>query len=438
MKNIYPKLFLIIILVVLAGTLKSQNLVHGFVTDKDSGLPIANVQVSENRNLQAAITDSLGKFTLEINEYPCILNFSHLSYELKNSLLQKPPRGVLRIVLSPNLYKIEEVFVIGSKIQHFFKEDLFSIKNYVISEGKIWILGYSNNNSLELEIRAIKLSGDLIARRKAKNGSKLFMDAFGNVHEVQNESINQLFIENDSISVRAFITDKEERDVFLNLVIHFDSLAIIKKVNPVGTYNEYYAYNYRDSSKVIFHKAYDHDLFDSSVMALKYKHPKIPDIIFPPFGQTMGWDPSDAFTRHSENRLLIYTKIYSQIFTYRDTIVIYQEKNPHFSLYSKDLKMLGSYNLSLAEGELLSKLNGEKIQGLQKDLGSGKIYLFTSVLDNLYVTHINPINGKRIKTIQENRLRFVNNVKVYNNRLYFLRQVPTGHKTIDLYSIPFD
>ena len=78
MKNLYPKLFLIVIMIMLSGTLISQNLIHGLVTDKDSGLPIVNVQVRENRNLQATITDSLGKFTLEINEYPCILNFSHL------------------------------------------------------------------------------------------------------------------------------------------------------------------------------------------------------------------------------------------------------------------------------------------------------------------------------------------------------------------------
>ena len=237
MNRLAHGLILTLLLMMAVGSLKSQDLIQGLVLDTDSGLPIAHVQITESRNSRSTISDSLGRFSLEIKKFPTILNLSHLSYELKHSLLQKKPKGLVRISLSPRLIKIDEVFILGNKIQHFFKKDLFSIKDYVIIKNRIWTLGYSNNNSMDLEIRVLKLSGDLIAKKKVRNGSDLFLDAFGNVHQVQKDSVKQLYLENDSIFVFASIIKKEEREIFLNLVAHFDSLAIIQRVNPVGTYN---------------------------------------------------------------------------------------------------------------------------------------------------------------------------------------------------------
>lgn len=429
MKELFKSLLAILIVIVSLGPLQSQNLIHGLVLDKESGFPIANVHITENRNLQTTISDSLGNFIIELSSFPAILNFSHLSYKSQNSLLQKPLQGVLRIFLTPSLVEIEEVFVFGNQIQHFFKDDLFSVKDFFFSNGKLWILGYANNNSLDAEIRALELSGDLIAKKKVPQKTELGLDAFGNIHQVQKDSVKQLYIVKDSIVVIACITNRKERETLHNLRAVVDSIAILREVNATGICNEYISFDYRDSSSQVFHEAYDKDLFESSNAALRYKHGRIPTYVFPPW--PAGYDPmaSYAFTEHSRKRLNTFTPISSQLFIQNDSIIIYQDRKPHFTIYNTKLKLIKEHNLETAPREKLLKL--------LKDLSSGKYYLLSAVGDDLFISQINPVQGEIFKTMQENTLRFVKNIKAYNDRIYFIHQTPLGFRTMNLYSIPF-
>lgn len=434
------KTYLTIILILFISYLQlnAQDTIKGIVVNSEDGHPIPNVVIIESRNSASTISDSEGSFKLEIKEFPTIFYFSHLSFESQSSILQQNTQRILTFELEPKLIDIEEVFVLGNRLQKFFQWELFSVKDYVITENIIWVIGYVNNNIRNLEIRALKLSGDIIARKIAGEKSNLFLDAYNNVHEVSEDNIKQLSIVNDSIVKIAEIIEKDERDVLLNVVAYYDSLAFIQRINPIGTYKEYVVFDYRDSSRAVFHEAYDHSLFASTNQAINYKHGAIPDIIFPPFQQALNWDPSDAFTKYSEERLMIYKKINSQLFIYNDTIVVYQKGDPQFSVYSKDLKYIKSYNLDLHKGRVFDRINSEKLQTVQKDRGSGKVYLFTSKMDNINVSDFNPIKGEILKATNENGLRYVSNVKVYNNRIYFIRQSPLGSRALDLFSIPFE
>ena len=139
---------------------------------------------------------------------------------------------------------------------------------------------------------------------------------------------------------------------------------------------------------------------------------------------------SYEFTEHAQNRFNTYTPISSQLFIHNDSIIIYQDRNPNITIYDNHLKLIEEFNLENGSNERLFRL--------LNDSYTGNFYLLSAIKDDFFISLINPVSGEILQTRQENSLRFVKNIKAFNNRIYFVAQTRLGLKTMNLYSLRFE
>jgi len=208
----------------------------------------------------------------------------------------------------------------------------------------------------------------------------------------------------------------------------------------VGTevYNEYIAFNFLDSSQKVFHSSFDHELFASSQSAKKHQYGSIPTIIFPPFGwkgfknarMKQSFDPTDGFTRHAQDRLLTYTPINSKLFMFEDQFFIFEDKGPFVWKYSLDLQPLEMLALHVPD-------RSTKIDLLQ-DPVSLRLFLLFEQKGHEFISRVDIETGALINTMQLDGFTFVDNIRVYGNRVYYLDQSRAGARTMNLYSMAID
>ena len=90
-------------------SLAQNKIISGEVIDSKTQMPIPHVEVFVSGTTSGCITDSLGKFTLEVPFLPCVLVADHVSYE---SFIQAiKGRQQLNIKLKPSNFSLHEVSI---------------------------------------------------------------------------------------------------------------------------------------------------------------------------------------------------------------------------------------------------------------------------------------------------------------------------------------
>jgi len=109
--NIYKKIILalIFILASIATPTFGQVIIHGIVTDAETGqeLPVANIQI--DGTYRGAITNNDGLFYLKINKIPCTIIVSYIGYFPKQITIDNA--SDLTIQLKPTVIRMPEVVV---------------------------------------------------------------------------------------------------------------------------------------------------------------------------------------------------------------------------------------------------------------------------------------------------------------------------------------
>lgn len=413
-----------------------QQVIKGLIIDEHSKEPISNAHIYEDSGRNAIISDSQGNFQIEVPDLPAFLSFSHLSYHPKAMMVQFISDKGLEVELTSKDFKINEVVVIADRVQRFLKKEEFYVREMEFGDGFLWVIGYPDKNILKPEIRVLSLGGTSLGKIKMDKSGKLFKDSFGEVHVIYNETVNQLFWNGHSIhQVNPFTKDGSEEYLF-NLQASFDSLAIIKNKVGTGVYNEYIAFNFLDSSQQSFHYSFDHELFAASQMAKRHKYRSIPTIIFPPFNpgpnarETLSFDPTDGFTRHAQDRLLTYTPINSKLFKLDKELIIFEDKGPFLWKYGLDIQAREMLAIQVPD-------RSTKIDLLQ-DPVSTDLYLLFEIKGLEYISKVDTNSGALINTMQLDGFTFVDNIRVYGNRVYYLDQSKSGKQKMNLFSMEID
>ena len=425
-------------LILCEGRGYSQVTIKGNIFDQNTNETISNAHVFVESAGEAVISDSEGSFEIHVPGLPVLLSISHLSYHAKAILVDHVPTIDLNIKLVSKNFQVNEVVVVAERVQQFFRKEFFYVREMEFGDGFMWVIGYPDKNILKPELRIMSLGGVSLAKLNLNESGKLFKDAFGEIHLNFKDSLNQLLWTGDSIQLKStFIKDGTEEYVF-SLVASFDSLALLKRKVGTEVYNEYFAYNFLDSSQQVFHYSFDHELFASSNAAKKHQYGSIPDVIFLPFGWKGGknarikqsFDPTDAFTRHSQDRLLTFTPINSKLFKFDEEILIFEDKGPFLWKYSLDLQLIEMLALHVPD-------RSTKIDLLQ-DPVSSQLFLLFEQKGLEFISKVDIKTGELIKTMRLDGFTFVDNIRVYGNRVYYLDQSRAGAKTMNLYSMAID
>ena len=103
------KLTLFFIITIIATPMLGQVIIHGIVTDAETGsdLPVANIQIEGT--YRGAITNSDGLFYLKVNKIPCTIIVSYIGYFPKRIAIENV--SDLIVQLQPTVIRMPEVVV---------------------------------------------------------------------------------------------------------------------------------------------------------------------------------------------------------------------------------------------------------------------------------------------------------------------------------------
>jgi len=115
---------------------------------------------------------------------------------------------------------------------------------------------------------------------------------------------------------------------------------------------------------------------------------------------------------------------------FEDQFFIFEDKGPFVWKYSLDLQPLEMLALHVPD-------RSTKIDLLQ-DPVSLRLFLLFEQKGHEFISRVDIETGALINTMQLDGFTFVDNIRVYGNRVYYLDQSRAGARTMNLYSMAID
>ncbi len=242
------KPFLLLVVVLLALIL-SRNLAegqihyrffYGKVFMSDSREPLANVNISFVGSKLGSVTDQKGAFSFYIDTIPIFMIVSHMGFKTKRILLDGTSNS-MTIYMETEIRELKEMEIRANKIEPFFKNEHFTLRDYEIDSGFIYLLVYRNRVSKE-ELICRNLEGDTIARSGILSftPASLLKDCIGYLHVVGTDSVYQVY-RNDKVLLMIHTVGMTKfNDVLSNCVASTDQVLFFKKMFNLGQGVQYY------------------------------------------------------------------------------------------------------------------------------------------------------------------------------------------------------
>jgi len=449
--------------------LLSQQTITGYVHDALTHKPVngANIRVNQ---LVINPSDSHGKFTVKA-ALPIAIEVSHVAYFSKEYIISKLPEDSLIFELVPNIRDLNEIQVSAKPYAQYFNPRSFYIQDFAIEKNRVWAIGYANKNALKPELRVLNLSGKLLDKMPIKPNSGLYQDPSGGIHLYNRDSIFELQFESGIITpvFRNAIDDSWE--VLLNLQVMRGDTLIFRIFNPSRACCEFIAGSALTGRCDTVFTSFNRSLYASAQEARSFSHGPIvgSTIIASPTREATGFpnrvraenqsmkgmsdkevtaaesnkaemrspDKALELTLHSRdraanssyNRLIRLKPIKAQMVYGSGSFYVFEANNMIIWRLNPDYAPSNGFEIGIDPDAV-------DVRMIQ-DPTDQRLYLSYKVFGTSYVSMIDEITGRVVKTRKLDGFPFAEKVQINNGTIYFIYQTATGHSYTNLYSIEF-
>ncbi len=220
----------------------SQNKLTGVIIDEESGRPVPDAYILLSNGIGVA-SDSVGLFSIMVNNMPVTLRITHVSYGQSDIRIEQWPDGMLVIRIQRMISKLEEVQISAERMRILTEKDDFSLQDFAIDSTHLWMLGYINNRPKYGRLWIANLFGDTLHSIPVKKPEKLYKDVFGNIHLFFEDSVFQLYGTPDTIGLFAGMSRNEFRRIFYPIKGYYAGKLIYQNYLPrqEGLHTYYYS-----------------------------------------------------------------------------------------------------------------------------------------------------------------------------------------------------
>ncbi len=213
---------------------------YGKVFTSESKEPLANVNISFEGSKLGSITDQKGSFSFYIDTIPIFMIVSHLGFKTKRILLDGTSNS-MTIYMDREIRELKEVEIRANRIEPFFKDEHYTLKDYEIDSGFVYLLVYRNRISKE-ELICKNLEGDTVARSGILSFApiSLLKDCLGFLHVVGTDSVYQVFRMDKVLRMIHSVGMAKFNDVLANCVASTNQVLFFKKMISLGQGVQYY------------------------------------------------------------------------------------------------------------------------------------------------------------------------------------------------------
>jgi hypothetical protein len=418
-------LYLLILGIGLGSNSFGQLNITGAVTDTKTGQPVSLVNLVTSSGTLGTTTDQEGRFNLPVNHLPVTIRFSHVAYQVQTIIIDKETKLPLKVRLEPRVETIGEVVVEGGKYIQLLKRDNFFVSEYEFDGDKIWVVGYANKSILQPQLILLSLDGRIIEKASIRGRTTLYKDAFGMVYLIDKNSIIRIDYHDNQISIgEPKMFNGWEQNLFaLQLVL--GKSGIFKWVYNNGIYCEYVAIDFRDTIVQILHKSYDRGRFSGEGPAKTFRHSSIPDIPISTWGFGFDFDTYTPFLDRAQEQI-DYRPIITHIYRFRNYYLIFEDRGCHLWKYDLSFTDPGHFSIAVPENA--------KNADLLQDPVNGSLYAYYTLDGIGYLAGVDPMTASILFTRKLENFHWIENIKVYNNLIWFTHQTVSGTAMMNLYS----
>jgi hypothetical protein len=418
-------LYLLILGIGLGSNSFGQRAITGTVTDAKTGQPVSLVNLVTVSGTLGTTTDQEGRFELRVDRLPVTIRFSHIAYQVQTINIVQQTELPIKIRMEPRVEPIGEVVVEGGKYIQLLKRENFFVGGYEFDGDKIWVLGYANKSILQPQLILLSLDGRIIEKVPIRGRTTLYKDAFGLVHLIDKGSITRIDCNDKQIRIgepKKF--NGWEQNLF-DLQLVLGKSGIFKWVYNNGIYCEYVAIDFRDTLVQVLHKSFDRGRFSGEGPAKTFRHSSIPDIPPAVWGLAFDFEDYTPFLNRAQEQV-DYRPIITHIYRFRNNYLIFEDRGCH----------LWKYDLSFADPGLftIALPNNAKDTDLLQDPVTGSLYAYYSLNGIGHLAGVDPLTGSILFTRKLEDFHWIENLKVYNNRIWFTHQTASGTAMMNLYS----
>ncbi len=412
MKTLYTLGFLISSFLFISAQSQKLNL-YGRISDSVSDSAIYNANIRINDSNVGTSSDKNGKFSLAINAFPLKICISHISYEEQSFILYEHPGEGLDIHLNPSFKLIREVIISSEKVKNLTKDNLFAVNDFEIFGQHLLMLVYDYNFSKEKNpwLVLINSNGDTICKTFTGKDGSFFKDCTGQIHLLTQNEAWQIFISNNSIT----LAHPSEISAFTK--------AMEPCIASIGS--NYFLKKYSHGQQVL-------NYIIASTVDSSYENMRIiadnaglKMLVSRNRFFAMGANPpTDADLRFEE--MCFTGPVFAPLYKLGKNILIFNFVDSKLEFYSeqgihqKDIPINFHKNPCWKE-EIISDERCEKVYSLFIRDGISTL------------REINLENGKLMQAIKIPKFKFIEKLKVNDNKLFFLYRKTSSEELKAIY-----
>ena len=396
-----------------AGAQVHYRFFYGKVLDVSGKNPLSNVNISFEGSKMGSVSDQKGSFSFYIDTIPVYMIVSHLGYRTKRILLDGNNNSMV-LYMDPEIRELKEVEIKANRVEPYFRDQQYTLRDYEIDSGFIYLLVYRNRASRE-ELICKNPNGDTVARSGILSftPTALATDCIGYLHVLGKDSVYQVYRQDDSL--RMIHPDKLEKylDILSNCVAATDRVLFFKKITNLGQGAEYYGINRISREKKVLSKIMDEDKAKMLRRNPQDAGQLRADL---PGGHSLDVGRED-FDNWNWVHKILYRPVKTALYKVGNFICIFDIPGKQLEFYDPD----GNFSLKL-------KIN---IEAIKEGKWSGEIYLDESQ-SKIYTTFLKSsgtgvyrldLNTGDLKKILSLRHPYPQKIKISQGWIYYMYDI---------------
>ncbi|MBI5219508.1 MAG: carboxypeptidase-like regulatory domain-containing protein [Bacteroidia bacterium] len=417
MKHIVAILIFVLFLILNSFAQNDSYILSGTILESGTDKPIEKVAVKTGKPNAGVYSDKNGKFKIFFNQFPVEINFSHLAYEIQ-TITFREIRKEIKVYMTVKNTELPPVTVSADKVINLVAKKLLAVNDYEFMGKNILMLVYNYNYLKDKNPWLVLMNkdGDTLCSTPIGSDGKFYKDCMGNLHLVTDREAYQVFYDSTRFHL-IYPAPKEE---------------FFKGLEPciANIENYYYLKNYSFRNQVLtYYKANISDtsyekmrvIADDAGMRMLVSR----DRFF-----AMGTNPpTEADIRFEE--MCFFDPVYAPMYKVDGQLVIFNFVDSKLEFYSetgtleKDVRIDFHKSLHWEEAMFIDEVCKRAYTLYVKDGISS-------------LCEISLQTGKPGRQVKIPKFKFINKIKVCNNRVYFLYRKTTSDDLMALYVMELD
>ncbi len=181
---------------------QNESVLSGKISDEFTGEPLESVNIKLKNSYRGTTSNSLGEFTIRIDNLPATIEFSYVGYDKYYLYLNKEPEDEVHIKLKPRATLLREVIISEHPVQNIMPRKDIHLTDFEFLDNNILAISLFGRKVRNRSLVLFNFDGDTLASLKIRSCyEQFFKDCLDNVHLIGQDTVWQVYYDGAGLSL---------------------------------------------------------------------------------------------------------------------------------------------------------------------------------------------------------------------------------------------